>query len=95
MYPFQIGSLKGYYLFHHRHISKRSVSISEIHHDALNSEPEVSVLYILIYSINELTYSIVKSIKRLISVNVFLFFEQNVRTFHFIGSLRKIIFFVK
>lgn len=37
----QIGSLKGYYLFHHRHISKRSVSISDIHHDALNSEPEI------------------------------------------------------
>ncbi|XP_055845205.1 furin-like protease 2 isoform X2 [Episyrphus balteatus] len=37
----QIGSLKNYYLFHHRHISKRSLSISDSHHSALKSEPEV------------------------------------------------------
>ncbi|CAO1381843.1 unnamed protein product [Diamesa hyperborea] len=37
----QIGSLKGYFLFHHRHVSKRSISTSDIHHNALNSEPEV------------------------------------------------------
>lgn len=51
---FQIGSLKGYYLFHHRHISKRSLSISDVHHDALNTEPEVSnrtyTYYIYIYN---------------------------------------------
>lgn len=38
----QIGSLKNYYLFHHNHISKRSVRDSEEHHNALNAEPEVS-----------------------------------------------------
>lgn len=37
----QIGSLKNYYLFHHRHISKRSLSTSDSHHSALKSEPEV------------------------------------------------------
>lgn len=37
----QIGSLKDYYLFHHRHVSKRSLSVSDPHHSALNSEPEV------------------------------------------------------
>uniref|UniRef100_A0A336LJV0 furin n=1 Tax=Culicoides sonorensis TaxID=179676 RepID=A0A336LJV0_CULSO len=37
----QIGSLKNYFLFHHKRISKRSVSISEEHHYILNSEPEV------------------------------------------------------
>lgn len=37
----QIGSLKGYYLFHHRHVSKRSLDSSPVHHEALNSEDEV------------------------------------------------------
>lgn len=37
----QIGSLKGYYLLHHNHVSKRSLSRSDTHHNALNSEPEV------------------------------------------------------
>lgn len=38
----QIGSLKDYYLFHHHRISKRSTATSDSHHEALNSEPEVS-----------------------------------------------------
>jgi Peptidase S8 pro-domain len=42
-FSFQIGSLKGYYLFHHKHVVKRSVNRNELHHNALNSEPEVSV----------------------------------------------------
>ncbi|XP_037934689.1 furin-like protease 2 [Teleopsis dalmanni] len=37
----QIGALKDYYLFHHRHVSKRSLRTSDEHHSALNSEPEV------------------------------------------------------
>uniref|UniRef100_A0A1S4GGJ0 furin n=1 Tax=Anopheles gambiae TaxID=7165 RepID=A0A1S4GGJ0_ANOGA len=37
----QIGPLKGYYLFHHNHVRKRSVDRSEAHHNALNTEPEV------------------------------------------------------
>uniref|UniRef100_A0A2M4DS50 furin n=1 Tax=Anopheles darlingi TaxID=43151 RepID=A0A2M4DS50_ANODA len=37
----QIGSLKGYYLFHHNHVRKRSLDRSEVHHNALNTEPEV------------------------------------------------------
>lgn len=47
----QIGSLKNYYLFHHRHVSKRSVSHNEEHHRTLNSEPEVCSVnhLILIY----------------------------------------------
>lgn len=47
VFPFllQIGSLKNYYLFHHNHISKRSVRDSEEHHNALNAEPEVSEFY--------------------------------------------------
>uniref|UniRef100_A0A182TTA9 Peptidase S8/S53 domain-containing protein n=1 Tax=Anopheles melas TaxID=34690 RepID=A0A182TTA9_9DIPT len=36
-----IGPLKGYYLFHHNHVRKRSVDRSEAHHNALNTEPEV------------------------------------------------------
>lgn len=40
----QIGSLKGYYLFHHSHVRKRSLDRSEVHHSALNTEPEVSWL---------------------------------------------------
>ncbi|XP_055634461.1 furin-like protease 2 isoform X2 [Toxorhynchites rutilus septentrionalis] len=37
----QIGPLKGYYLFHHSHVRKRSLDRSEVHHTALNTEPEV------------------------------------------------------
>uniref|UniRef100_A0A1B0GIL1 furin n=2 Tax=Lutzomyia longipalpis TaxID=7200 RepID=A0A1B0GIL1_LUTLO len=37
----QIGSLKDYYLFHHHRISKRSTDTSDIHHEALNADPEV------------------------------------------------------
>lgn len=37
----QIGSLKNYYLFHHRNIKKRSLDISDTHHSILNKEPEV------------------------------------------------------
>ncbi|XP_028894681.1 furin-like protease 2 [Zeugodacus cucurbitae] len=37
----QVGSLKDYYLFHHRRVAKRSLRISSEHHSALNSEPEV------------------------------------------------------
>uniref|UniRef100_A0A182UR37 S8_pro-domain domain-containing protein n=1 Tax=Anopheles merus TaxID=30066 RepID=A0A182UR37_ANOME len=37
----RIGPLKGYYLFHHNHVRKRSVDRSEAHHNALNTEPEV------------------------------------------------------
>lgn len=37
----QIGPLKGYYLFHHSHVRKRSLDRSEVHHSALNTEPEV------------------------------------------------------
>ncbi|XP_053949686.1 furin-like protease 2 isoform X1 [Anastrepha ludens] len=37
----QIGALKDYYLFHHRHVAKRSLRVSDEHHNALNSEPEV------------------------------------------------------
>ncbi|XP_055539465.1 furin-like protease 2 isoform X1 [Wyeomyia smithii] len=37
----QIGPLKGYYLFHHSHVRKRSLDRSEAHHNALNVEPEV------------------------------------------------------
>ncbi|XP_058061771.1 furin-like protease 2 [Anopheles bellator] len=37
----QIGALKGYYLFHHNHVRKRSLDRSEVHHSALNTEPEV------------------------------------------------------
>ncbi|XP_061400858.1 furin-like protease 2, partial [Musca vetustissima] len=37
----QIGALKDYYLFHHKHVSKRSLRTSDEHHKALNSEPEV------------------------------------------------------
>lgn len=44
----QIGSLKNYYLFHHNHISKRSIRNSELHHDALNSEPEVCTIYFIV-----------------------------------------------
>uniref|UniRef100_A0A1A9W1G2 S8_pro-domain domain-containing protein n=1 Tax=Glossina brevipalpis TaxID=37001 RepID=A0A1A9W1G2_9MUSC len=36
-----VGSLKDYYLFHHRRISKRSLRYNNEHHSALNSEPEV------------------------------------------------------
>jgi Peptidase S8 pro-domain len=43
-FSFQIGSLKGYYLFHHKHVVKRSVNRNELHHNALSSEPEVSVV---------------------------------------------------
>lgn len=38
---FQIGSLKNYYLFHHRHVQKRSLSSNDTHHAVLNKEPEV------------------------------------------------------
>uniref|UniRef100_A0A182M2I0 Peptidase S8 pro-domain domain-containing protein n=1 Tax=Anopheles culicifacies TaxID=139723 RepID=A0A182M2I0_9DIPT len=31
----------GYYLFHHNHVRKRSTDRSEVHHNALNTEPEV------------------------------------------------------
>uniref|UniRef100_A0A1S4KGZ7 Peptidase S8 pro-domain domain-containing protein n=2 Tax=Culex quinquefasciatus TaxID=7176 RepID=A0A1S4KGZ7_CULQU len=34
-----IGPLKGYYLFHHSHVRKRSLDRSEVHHNALNTEP--------------------------------------------------------
>nr|XP_036218232.1 furin-like protease 2 [Bactrocera oleae] len=37
----QVGSLKDYYLFHHRRVAKRSLRISSEHHSALNFEPEV------------------------------------------------------
>ncbi|XP_036319238.1 furin-like protease 2 isoform X2 [Rhagoletis pomonella] len=37
----QIGSLKDYYVFHHRHVAKRSLHTSDEHHSALNSEPQV------------------------------------------------------
>ncbi|XP_049311526.1 furin-like protease 2 isoform X2 [Bactrocera dorsalis] len=37
----QVGSLKDYYLFHHRRVAKRSLRLSSEHHSALNSEPEV------------------------------------------------------
>lgn len=47
IFPFQIGSLKNYFHFHHRHVSKRSVSTSDVYVDALNAEPEVSYIYIL------------------------------------------------
>uniref|UniRef100_A0A182IX67 Peptidase S8 pro-domain domain-containing protein n=1 Tax=Anopheles atroparvus TaxID=41427 RepID=A0A182IX67_ANOAO len=36
-----IGSLKGYYLFHHNHVRKRSLDQSDVHHNTLNTEPEV------------------------------------------------------
>lgn len=39
---YQIGSLKGYYLFEHQRVHKRSVSQSHEHHAKLESEPEVS-----------------------------------------------------
>lgn len=45
---FQIGSLKNYYLFHHRHVSKRSVSHNEEHHRTLKSEPEVRISFCII-----------------------------------------------
>jgi len=41
---FQIGSLRDYYLFEHHNIHKRSLSASDEHHAALNSEPKVGVL---------------------------------------------------
>ncbi|XP_012252633.2 furin-like protease 2 isoform X2 [Athalia rosae] len=37
----QLGSLKGYYLFSHKHVHKRSVTTSDHHHKALNDEPKV------------------------------------------------------
>ncbi|XP_012158816.1 furin-like protease 2 isoform X2 [Ceratitis capitata] len=37
----QVGALKDYYLFHHRNVAKRSLRLSNEHHSALNSEPEV------------------------------------------------------
>uniref|UniRef100_W4VRF9 furin n=1 Tax=Corethrella appendiculata TaxID=1370023 RepID=W4VRF9_9DIPT len=37
----QIGPLKNYFLFHHSHVKKRSLDRSEVHHNALNTEPEV------------------------------------------------------
>jgi hypothetical protein len=42
---FQIGSLRDYYLFEHHNIHKRSLSASDEHHAALNSEPKVGVLW--------------------------------------------------
>ena len=41
---FQIGSLRDYYLFEHHNIHKRSLSASDEHHAALNSEPKVGEL---------------------------------------------------
>lgn len=46
----QIGSLKGYYLFHHRHVSKRSLDSSPVHHEALNSEDEVRLTPLPVYT---------------------------------------------
>ncbi|XP_031779685.1 furin-like protease 2 isoform X2 [Nasonia vitripennis] len=37
----QIGSLSNYYLFEHKRLHKRSLSISEHHHKALKEEPHV------------------------------------------------------
>ncbi|XP_046429629.1 furin-like protease 2 isoform X1 [Neodiprion fabricii] len=37
----QVGSLKGYYLFSHKHVHKRSVATSDPHHEALKNEPQV------------------------------------------------------
>uniref|UniRef100_A0A8D8XPL7 furin n=1 Tax=Cacopsylla melanoneura TaxID=428564 RepID=A0A8D8XPL7_9HEMI len=37
----QIGSLKGYYLFEHQHVHKRSTTQSDTHHSLLSSEPQV------------------------------------------------------
>ncbi|XP_066589847.1 furin-like protease 2 isoform X2 [Prorops nasuta] len=37
----QIGSLKGYYLLSHKHVHKRSLSVSETHHKLLQDDPRV------------------------------------------------------
>ncbi|XP_050443201.1 furin-like protease 2 isoform X2 [Adelges cooleyi] len=37
----QIGSLQGFYLFEHKHVHKRSLEFSTVHHEKLMEEPEV------------------------------------------------------
>ncbi|KAK9878880.1 hypothetical protein WA026_003709 [Henosepilachna vigintioctopunctata] len=37
----QVGSLKGFYLFEHNHVHKRSLKANDIHHQKLVDEPEV------------------------------------------------------
>ncbi|XP_056639377.1 furin-like protease 2 isoform X2 [Diorhabda sublineata] len=37
----QIGSLKGFYLFEHEHVRKRSLQAADHHHRNLNDEPQV------------------------------------------------------
>ncbi|XP_024081815.1 furin-like protease 2 isoform X2 [Cimex lectularius] len=37
----QIGNLKGYYLFEHQHVHKRSLSTADEHHEKLSNEPQV------------------------------------------------------
>jgi hypothetical protein len=38
----QIGSLKNYFLFHHPHVHRRSLTFNETHHENLKKEPEVN-----------------------------------------------------
>ncbi|XP_060876735.1 furin-like protease 2 isoform X2 [Metopolophium dirhodum] len=37
----QIGSLEGFYLFEHKHVHKRSMDTSDVHHKKLTDEPDV------------------------------------------------------
>ncbi|KAK9702476.1 Peptidase S8 pro-domain [Popillia japonica] len=38
----QVGSLKGYYLFEHKHVHKRSTEANDFYHRSLLKEPQVS-----------------------------------------------------
>lgn len=42
---FQIGSLRGYYLFEHPRVHKRSLTPHQQHHKNLKNEPKVKFLY--------------------------------------------------
>lgn len=44
---FQVGSLKGFYLFEHNHVHKRSVQPDDHHHRKLTDEPQVSTFIVL------------------------------------------------
>lgn len=48
----QIGSLKGYYLFAHPHVHKRSTTHSEAHADLLKNEDQVSDPLFLIITVS-------------------------------------------
>lgn len=41
-YYLQIGSLKGFYLFEHQRVRKRSIEANSKIHETLSAEPEVS-----------------------------------------------------